>query len=174
VHLRAASERDLDDVARIEALSFSDPWSRSAFASLIRHGNVVFLLADASTALVNHDLPGARTELAGYIVAWHAADEAEIANLAVAPTLRGHGIGARLLDAALREVAGRGVTAVFLEVRESNAAARRLYATRGFVEVGRRRNYYRRPPEDALVLRRDLVDGAASERESDAPAVRSS
>src|SRR5436309_1957910 len=74
------------------------------------------------------DAPDVRTELAGYVVAWLAADEAEIANLAVAPSLRGLGVGAALLDASLREVARRGASAVYLEVRESNVAARGLYA----------------------------------------------
>src|SRR5207253_2646093 len=96
---------------------------------------------------------GAGAPPLGYVVAWFAADEGEIANLAVDPPARGRGLGAALLDAALAEASGRGVTAVYLEVRESNATARRLYASRGFVEVGRRRGYYRKPPEDAIVLR---------------------
>jgi ribosomal-protein-alanine N-acetyltransferase len=69
--------------------------------------------------------------------------------------MRGQGVGGRLLDATIGELERRGATSTFLEVRESNAAARALYASRGFDSVGRRRNYYRRPVEDALVLRRD-------------------
>jgi ribosomal-protein-alanine N-acetyltransferase len=66
---------------------------------------------------------------------------------------RGRGLGGKLLDAALDEVASRGADQVFLEVRESNHTARSLYASRGFTEVSRRRGYYRSPVEDALVLR---------------------
>jgi ribosomal-protein-alanine N-acetyltransferase len=65
-----------------------------------------------------------------------------------------------LLDAALADARSRGAAVVYLEVRDSNAAARALYLSRGFSEVGRRRSYYRRPVEDAVVMRRPL-DGAA-------------
>jgi len=153
--LRPGTERDVDAVARMETLCFTDPWSRSAFASLLGHRHVLFLVADWTTAPPHDERCASRAELAGYVVAWLAADEAEIANLAVAPTLRGLRVGARLLDATLAELMVRGAATVYLEVRESNAAARRLYASRAFEEVGRRRKYYRRPQEDALVLRRD-------------------
>jgi ribosomal-protein-alanine N-acetyltransferase len=156
--MRPATERDIDTIARMETACFTDPWSRSAFASLLGHRHVLFLVADWYTASPESgELSAPHAELAGYVVAWLAADEAEIANLAVAPARRGQRIGAHLLDAALGELMVRGAAAVYLEVRESNAAARRLYASRGFHEVGRRKKYYRRPPEDALVLRRDLV-----------------
>jgi ribosomal-protein-alanine N-acetyltransferase len=159
IRLRDATALDVDAIARIEALAFTDPWSRASFASLLGSPHVVFLVAEQCTAPAFSDAPGARGEVAGYVVAWTVADEAEIANVAVAPSLRGRGFGGRLLDAALREVERRGAGAVFLEVRESNAAARALYAARRFVEVGRRRAYYRRPQEDALVLRRDAHPG---------------
>ena len=148
--LRDANRYDLDAVAAIELVSFSDPWSRASFASLLGNAQVLFAVADAAARPVD---PWA---VVGYVVAWFAADEAEIANLAVAPSVRGHGVGAALLDGALAEATHRGAAAVYLEVRESNAAARALYASRDFAEVGRRRNYYRKPLEDALVLRREL------------------
>ena len=98
--------------------------------------------------------------IAGYVVAWFAADEGEIANLAVREPTRRRGIGAALLDAALVEAGRRGAVNMYLEVRESNEAARALYASRGFEEVGRRRGYYHRPVEDAVVLRRTTpMDG---------------
>ena len=174
LYLRPATEGDVDVVAHIESLSFSDPWSRSAFASLVGHDAALFLVGELATAPPGSEAKGARGEVAGYVVAWTAADEAEIANVAVAPGLRGRGVGARLLDAALAEVSRRGAEAVYLEVRESNTAARRLYASRGFEAVGRRKNYYRRPQEDALVLRRARVDGGtAAARDVRSPAVRS-
>jgi ribosomal-protein-alanine N-acetyltransferase len=145
--LRAATAADVAAVAAIEAAVFSDAWTRASFAQLLGNAAVTFLVAERA------EQPGVPV---GYVVAWFAADEAEIANLAVAETARGTGLGARLLDAALAEAWRRGVNAVFLEVRESNAPARALYASRGFGAVGRRRNYYRRPLEDALVLRLDL------------------
>jgi ribosomal-protein-alanine N-acetyltransferase len=92
----------------------------------------------------------------GYVVAWFVVDEAEIANLAVSDQARRAGIGARLLDHAVGAAEQRQCRVVFLEVRESNAAARALYASRGFEVAGRRSKYYRKPVEDALVLRRGL------------------
>jgi ribosomal-protein-alanine N-acetyltransferase len=93
--------------------------------------------------------------VAGYVVALDAADEGEILNLAVAPEGRRHGVGRRLVEAVLSRLSEKGVHHVFLEVRESNAPARSLYESHGFREVGRRRGYYRRPVEDAIVLRLD-------------------
>jgi len=89
-------------------------------------------------------------------VAWFVVDEAEIANLAVSDEARRAGIGARLLDFAVAAADHRQCRVVFLEVRESNVAARALYASRGFQVAGRRSKYYRKPVEDALVLRRGM------------------
>jgi ribosomal-protein-alanine N-acetyltransferase len=160
--LRAATARDVDAVAAIEVLSFSDPWSRASFASLVGNPQVWFAVAEST---------GTEPAVLGYAVAWFAADEGEIANVAVAPAARGRGIGAMLVEAASAEAARRGARAVYLEVRESNAVARALYASRGFAPVGRRRDYYRQPREDALVLRRD-VSPADVRAAPDAPARR--
>ena len=89
------------------------------------------------------------------MVALDAADEGEILNLAVAPSGRRHGLGRALVRDILDALARRGVRHVYLEVRESNAPARALYGAHGFQEAGRRKQYYRRPVEDAIVLRRD-------------------
>lgn len=93
--------------------------------------------------------------IAGYVVALDAADEGEILNLAVAPDGRRNGLGRALVEQVLEALMARGVRQVYLEVRESNAPARGLYAAQGFKEVGRRKEYYRRPVEDAVVLRLD-------------------
>lgn len=143
-HLRGARASDVARVAAIESESFSDPWSLSSFRSLVSGGLVWFQVA------VEDDTD----EVIGYILVWFAADEAEVANIAVAPGMRGRRIGAALLDAALLAAEDRGTARIFLEVRDSNERARALYASRGFEEVGRRRAYYRRPVEDALILRR--------------------
>jgi len=94
----------------------------------------------------------------GFVLARVAAEQAEVLTLAVHPAARRQGHGAALLMGAMAGARARGATTMFLEVAESNAAARGLYAAAGFAEVGRRRRYY---PDggDALVLRRDLNPG---------------
>lgn len=148
--IRPATVDDLDAIVAIERASFSDPWPRGAFLSLVRR-------ADAHVLVAMPDPASAAGEPAvlGYAIAWFIVGEGEVGNVAVHPGARGRGIGARLLDEALAEARRREAEVVFLEVRESNEPARRLYASRGFVEVGRRRRYYRRPDEDALILRWD-------------------
>ena len=91
--------------------------------------------------------------VAGYIVAHQAADEGEILNLGVAGAHRRRGLGRALVEHCLGALVTWGVRTVYLEVRESNAGARRLYEALGFGEVARRARYYRRPVEDAVVLR---------------------
>jgi ribosomal-protein-alanine N-acetyltransferase len=152
--LRRARAGDIGAVAAIERRAFSDPWSAQSFAALLGEPRVLFLVA----ARGRGDSPEGDGDgaVVGYVVVWTVAGEAEIANIAVAPDTQRAGIGARLLDAALAHAASQRCVAVYLEVRESNRAARALYAGRGFEEVGRRRRYYRLPEEDALVLRRAL------------------
>lgn len=144
--VRQARPGDVDDVAAIERRAFSDPWSAGSFRALF--GNPLVHFAVAEDTITGRIL--------GYVVAWFVVDEAEIANLAVSDDVRRGGIGARLLDHALDTAATRKARVVFLEVRESNAAARALYASRQFAVAGHRSKYYRKPVEDALVLRREL------------------
>ncbi len=92
-------------------------------------------------------------EIVAFVVARGVGDEWEIENVAVAGTARRRGLGARLLGELLRQLRGRGVSSVFLEVRESNVAARMLYEKWAFVESGRRTGYYRDPAEDAIQYR---------------------
>ncbi len=144
--LRPAEERDLTDVTRIERGSFADPWTEESFRRLIDVEPAIFLVAerDRDSAVV------------GYVAAFAVGDDGEILNVAVDPEFRGRGLAGQMLDAVLIELGARGVKTAFLEVRESNEAARVLYGSRGFTEIGRRRGYYRRPVEDALVMRRVL------------------
>ena len=153
VTLRPAAAGDLREIAAIERLSFSDPWSRQSFAQLL-DGPAHFVVAERPFA-------GQRV-VAGYVVAWVVVEEAEIANIAVAPGARRLGVGARLLDDAIAALAARGARAIYLEVRRANVAAQALYASRGFREVGCRRGYYRDPVEDALILKREIMQGPAS------------
>jgi ribosomal-protein-alanine acetyltransferase len=144
--LRPATEADLNEVVRIERACFADPWSEESFRRLLAGDPAIFQV------LV---LPP-ENRIAGYVIAFAIGDDAELLNVAVEPQSRGKGFAGQMLDAVLIELGGRGVRAAFLEVRESNSAARGLYGSRGFREIGRRKNYYRRPVEDALVMRRIL------------------
>ena len=146
ISIRPTIADDVPLMASIEALAFSDPWPATSFHQLL-----AYPFSRMSTAL---DESGG---VVGYCIMLRAVDEAEIANIATAPGVRRRGVGARLLDDAITAGTAAGVVAMFLEVRESNTAARALYSSRGFVAVGRRRGYYRHPVEDALVLRRDAM-----------------
>lgn len=146
VEMRPATPNDLDAVAAIEHESFSDPWSRASFAQLIGREHLHFFVAMRGETVV------------GFSIAYSAAGEAEIANIAVASAARGQGIGGALLRHLLSTLRASGAAEVWLEVRASNVAARALYDHYGFVEVGRRRNYYKRPVEDAISMRRGLLD----------------
>jgi [ribosomal protein S18]-alanine N-acetyltransferase len=143
-----ARDEDVAAIAAIEHRVFSDPWSERAFRDVLAHPAMYFACVREGSA------DGYAPErVRGYVVAWFAAGQGEIANLAVEESARGRGLGSELLDAALDEARGHGTEEVFLEVRSSNVRARELYESRGFVEVGRRRRYYRRPVEDAIILR---------------------
>lgn len=145
--VRLARDEDIDAVAAIEQESFGDPWPREAFHPYTGRDVALFLVAEDTAGV------------AGYLVAFLVADEAELANIAVAASARGTGVGGALLDTFLQVAAERAIASVYLEVRVSNAPARRLYSSRGFEEVGVRQRYYRNPVENAIVLRRRLSQG---------------
>ena len=148
LRVQRAQEADVAAIAAIERRSFSDPWSERSFRDVLDHPSIYFgCIRDTAPS-------GGASPVLGYVVAWFAAGQGEIANLAVDPDLRGRGIGSALLDAALEEARQQLAGEVYLEVRHSNLRARQLYESRGFIEVGRRRRYYRHPIEDAVILRR--------------------
>lgn len=176
LRIRPARAPDLPGVLEVERASFTLPWSPPTFRSLIGRERVLFLVAEEDPGSARGDGPtdpaegrdpgpardgpvlpdDAAGRVAGYGVLWWAADEGELANLAVAPRARRQGVASRLLEALLEAAAREGLRSVFLEVRVSNREAIDLYRKRGFLEVGRRRRYYTRPVEDALVLRLEL------------------
>lgn len=128
------------ELARLHAASFTTPrpWTEAEFVALL-DSPLCFLLADQS----------------GFLVGRVVADEAELLTLAVDPEARRQGAGGRLVNSFLDESRRRGARSAFLEVAETNTAARALYRKAGFTETGRRRGYYRGPdsaPVDALVL----------------------
>ena len=144
VTIRAMWPADIPDVMRIERQSFGMPWQESTFRALMRRPSASLLTAEADGAVV------------GFAVLWFSADEGELGDLAVDPGHRGRGIGWMLLGRSIEEARLRGARTLYLEVRESNEAARALYETAGFDPVGRRTGYYTGPREDACVMMLDL------------------
>ena len=137
---------DLPEVIAIERASFSNPWTGPLFLQELE-------VAFSRTILARR----AGESVAGYACRWLVADEVHVLNVAVDPRHRGQGLGGTLMREVLREARQRQATAVTLEVRRSNVAARRLYESFAFEEVGMRPNYYGRG-EDALILRLALGD----------------
>ena len=142
--IRKARSEDASVLWETESLSFPDPWNEADFGKLL------------STPGVEGWICWAGTRLSGYVIVRSAGEEAEILNLAVAPEFRRRRVALRLLGRGLETLLERGVREVFLEVRRSNGAARALYHRLGFALAGVRRGYYRKPLEDAMVLRRRL------------------
>ena len=145
--VRPTLPADLPAIQAIEAVSFSDPWSARDFLETLAAG-VLFLAA------VDDD-----GRVLGYLVARQMADEGEILNVGVDPQRRRIGVGHALVSAALARLQALGARQVYLEVRESNLAARALYGGFGFAEVSKRVKYYRRPVEDAILLRAAIPAG---------------
>ncbi|MEM0935817.1 MAG: GNAT family N-acetyltransferase [Pseudomonadota bacterium] len=120
-------------------------WSAAEFAALLTEGGVFSSISEDGAS--------------GFALGRVVAKEAELLTLAVAPAARRQGIGRQVLARFEAEAQARGAAQVFLEVADANRAARQLYATAGYLEQGRRRNYYHPPegaPQDALLLRRAL------------------
>lgn len=137
--------RHLDQICLLEQRCFSVPWSRMALESELDNPLAPWVVC----------LQG--EQVVGYIGCLTAADQGEITNVAVLPEARRQGIAWAMLTRALEILGRRGVEQVFLEVRESNLPARALYERAGFSQVGRRRHYYAKPEEDALILGRKLI-----------------
>lgn len=147
--IRPAEPADAVAIWAVERAAFTDPWTRSGIREMLETPGCGTLVAE----------DGSAEELAGYVMARVSGAEGEILNLAVLPGRRRRGCGGALLDAGLAWLRDRGAREVYLEVRESNAAAIALYQARRFQAVGTRPDYYRNPRESALVLRCPLLPG---------------
>lgn len=146
ITIEEMSSDDLDEVLRIEKASFSDPWTCPMFKAELTNS--------FSHPWVARLLPS--RELAGYLCFWLFEGEAHVLNLAVHSQYRQQGIGSRLIRVAMDYWKKAGVVSVFLEVRESNEPARRLYEQIGFRMITRRSKYYKNPKEDAFIMGLEL------------------
>lgn len=128
-------------VALIEAMSFSEPWSEQAYREVCGKEAYVYMAAvDGNGTVVG---------MCGMLI---GPFEAEVMNVAVHPDHRGQGIAGKMMQALLQTGTERGVTEFTLEVRVSNAAAIHVYEANGFVSEGVRPNFYTKPKEDALIM----------------------
>lgn len=141
-------ERDLIEVVEIEETSGLNRWGYDAYRrELFTNPNSIMIVA-------RNLLPG--PAVIGFFAGWIVEDELHVNNVATHQEYRRIGIGRRLMETAIDEAGRRGVAHVILEVRASNEAAQLLYRNLGFSFVGRRRDYYRLPTEDALVMKLKL------------------
>ena len=146
IEVRSMRLADVEAVVQIETETFSTPWQKETFSSLIDRSGVELLVMD-----------DAEDGVIGYAVLWCILDQAELANVAVTSKRRGRGLGRHLIGHVLDVARDRGVTKMFLEVRASNGRAAEIYRRFGFSEVGFRRDYYDDPPEDARIMMATLV-----------------
>ena len=138
-----------EDAPELVAIAAAAPeaanWSVESYEKLCHSGEYLSLV---------HESQG---QITGFILGRRFAGEAEVLNLAVLPDHRGRGIGRTLLQAAMDEFRMEKVTRIYLEVRESNASARKFYEKRGFSITGVRPRYYREPDEAAVLMEKKLT-----------------
>lgn len=140
ITIERMNECHVAQVAALEKLIFSDAWSENSVRSELTNELSLWLVAvDGDT-------------VAGYIGSQTVLDEADMLNLAVKPEYRRQGLGRQLVEALIGQLDAHCLT---LEVRVTNDPAKMLYESMGFVQVGRRKNYYEKPKEDALILRKE-------------------
>lgn len=132
-------------IAELEKVCFNDPWSESSIASELGNRLSLWLVAVDGETVV------------GYVGSQSVLGETDMMNIAVAPDCRRQGIAEKLVTELISRLRQKGNHSLMLEVRVSNTSARQLYAKLGFEQVGLRKNYYRNPKEDAMILRKEWV-----------------
>ena len=137
------NESHVPQIAKLEMVCFSDPWSENSIASELHNPLSLWLVAMDGDAL------------AGYVGSQAVMGEADMMNIAVAPNYRRQGIAGELVNRLVEALSADGNHSLALEVRESNQAAISLYHKLGFTQVGFRPGYYRNPKEGALILRKE-------------------
>jgi ribosomal-protein-alanine N-acetyltransferase len=153
VQIRPATLADVTSMMRLERQSSTaGHWTEDQYRQALQPESTrrLVLVIDEPSA------PEVPTGILAFLVAQHVAPDWELENIVVALNARRKGLGKRLLQHLLSTARETNSTAVFLEVRESNTAARTLYEQAGFAQTGRRKSYYTNPPEDAFLYHRSL------------------
>lgn len=144
IEIKRMDQTHVSQIAELERICFSDPWSeRSIGAELKNRLSMWFVATEEETVL-------------GYIGSQTVLDSSDVMNIAVHPDHRKKGIGEKLVLDLVHYLKEKDIKSLLLEVRVSNTAAINLYKKLGFQEIGRRRNYYHNPKEDAYILRKEL------------------
>ena len=130
-------------IAQLETACFSDPWSEASVASELDNRLSRWIVAMDGETLV------------GYVGSQTVLGESDMMNIAVAPNARRKGVAQGLIAALIQTLTEMDCHSLTLEVRASNEPAKALYRKLGFQQIGCRRNYYRNPREDALILRKE-------------------
>lgn len=139
--VRRATIEDAKEIFAIEMECFSVPWSLDSIETeLLNEDNKLYYVVEDTNGVV------------GYAGAWLVYDEGQITNIAIRPSARRQGFGAKLTSALIEECFKRGMHEIFLEVRISNLSALSLYRQLGFTVKGMRKNYYSEPKEDAYIM----------------------
>ena len=148
-HLSALTESDIEQILSIEKISFKQPWSSKLFYEELS-------IKDAFDYVVKLNSSDRPESVIAYLCSRITGSEMSILRIAVLPEWRNSGIASWLLNRCFETALTKGVTTVFLEVRESNNAATALYSKLGFMPVGKRPGYYSETGEDALVFMKKL------------------
>lgn len=139
--VRRARIEDAKEIFAIEMECFSVPWSLDSIETeLLNEDKKLYYVIEDTNGVV------------GYAGAWLVYDEGQITNIAIRPSARRQGFGAKLTSALIEECFKRGMHEIFLEVRISNLSALSLYRQLGFTVKGMRKNYYSEPKEDAYIM----------------------
>ena len=161
LQIRPGTVADIPHILEVERQSATaGHWTEQQYRQAFQPENqarLVLVAAEASAPRAAGQSSVKGSGILGFLVAHHLSPEWELENIVVAPALRQRGIGKRLLEALLGAARDTDSSAVFLEVRESNKAARILYEGSGFEQTGRRPSYYASPSEDAILYRRGLA-----------------
>ena len=141
--ITSMDESHVPQVAQLEKVCFNDPWSENSIASELGNKLSVWLVAVEDDKVI------------GYVGSQTVMGETDMMNIATHPDYRNQGVATKLINALIESLTKRGSHSLILEVRLSNSQAISVYEKQGFTEVGRRKNYYRNPREDALILRKE-------------------
>ena len=163
MNIRPATVADIPLLISLERqCATAGHWTEGQYKDLFQVdetgvGRLVLVAEESPIAPRHESSLDASRGILGFLIARHLAPEWELENVVVAPAARQKGLGKRLLDALFAAARKTNSSSVFLEVRESNAAARTLYEKAGFEQNARRKSYYSDPPEDAILYRRAVV-----------------